>query len=122
MTLKTKLMLITFGISFFCCVAAQNFDDERSSNKETESNLISEQETIVVSENANIVPAPLQAEYDAVKNWSGSAAFTTADEWQNQRSTNIKDVLDYQPGVFAQQRNGAESARISIRGSGLGRQ
>ncbi len=42
-------------------------------------------------------------------------------QWQNQRADNVKDIVDYSPGVFAQPRNGAESDRLSIRGSGLTR-
>jgi len=57
-----------------------------------------------------------------VDNWSGSSSFNSAEFWQEQRAVNVKDILDFVPGVFAQQRNGAESTRLSIRGSGLGRQ
>jgi len=57
-----------------------------------------------------------------VDNWSGSSSFASAEFWQEQRAVNVKDILDFVPGVFAQQRNGAESSRLSIRGSGLGRQ
>ncbi len=82
----------------------------------------SEQPLIVVEESLKDIPAPLQAEAQRISDWSGSASISTSDDWQNQRSNNIKDVLDGITGIFAQQRNGAESARISIRGSGLGRQ
>ena len=50
-------------------------------------------------------------------------AVTQLDQtsWQDHRASIIKDVVDYAPGVFAQPRNGAESMRLSIRGSGLTR-
>jgi len=79
------------------------------------------QPKLVVTEQVPYVPAPLQNQAQQVKLWSGSASFNTAEYWQDQRAANIKDIMDFIPGVFAQQRNGAESARISIRGSGLGR-
>lgn len=49
----------------------------------------------------------------------GNASLTDKKEWDNQRATSVKDITDYIPGVIAQPRNGAESSRLSIRGSGL---
>lgn len=37
------------------------------------------------------------------------------------RTASLKDALDFTPGVFIQQRYGAEESRLSIRGSGLQR-
>ncbi|MDB5477944.1 MAG: hypothetical protein JWM96_439 [Alphaproteobacteria bacterium] len=39
--------------------------------------------------------------------------------FQNIHTATIKEIVDYSPGVLSQPRNGAESARLSIRGSGL---
>ena len=83
---------------------------------------ISVQAKVVVTGIAPYVPAPLRDQAQQVQLWSGSASFNAAEYWQDQRAANIKDIMDFIPGVFAQQRNGAESARISIRGLGLGRQ
>jgi len=83
---------------------------------------VSVQPVLEVKEELTFISAPLQEQAQQVSDWSGSASFSSAEYWQDQRATNIKDILDFIPGVFAQQRNGAESTRLSIRGSGLGRQ
>ncbi len=86
-------------------------------NKETEA--VAEQPLLVVSSDQS------NDEIDAISagmtTIAGGVSMQTADQWQSQKSTNIKDILNDVPGVFVQQRNGAESARISVRGSGLGR-
>ncbi|HEY5954269.1 MAG TPA: TonB-dependent receptor plug domain-containing protein, partial [Terrimicrobiaceae bacterium] len=51
----------------------------------------------------------------------GAAEVINADSYKRGRSTTIRDALDFAPGVFVQQRFGAEEARISIRGSGIQR-
>ena len=51
----------------------------------------------------------------------GAAEVIDADSYKRGRSTTIRDALDFAPGVFVQQRFGAEEARISIRGSGIQR-
>jgi len=108
---KMMMLMLLSGINL---ASAQNLDNDN--------NEVVEQALITVKDQVSNLPAPLQAEANRINNWAGSASLTTAEVWQNQRAANIKDVLDYIPGVFAQQRNGAESARISVRGSGLGRQ
>ncbi len=60
--------------------------------------------------------AQAEAEAQAVP---GNTSFIDEKSWSEQRATNIKDITDYVPGIFAQPRNGAESARLSVRGSGL---
>jgi len=52
---------------------------------------------------------------------AGATAFVDESVWLNQRATTLKDMVDFTPGVLAQPRNGAESLRLSIRGSGLTR-
>jgi iron complex outermembrane receptor protein len=60
-----------------------------------------------------------QAERE-MQNTPGSVQVVPDTQYRLQRSTTIKDVLDYVPGVFAQPKWG-EDARLSIRGSGLSR-
>ena len=114
MQLTIVLMLIAFSISPTWA--------EQNANNSIDQTDVAEQPVITVRDSSAKIPAPLPAEANRINAWSGSAALAVADAWQKQRAINIKDVLDFIPGVFAQQRNGAESARISIRGSGLGRQ
>jgi iron complex outermembrane receptor protein len=120
--IKLKILLVLF---FFIASSITLAEKIKSSNQTTDQDKnqdIVVQPDLVVTEKVPYVPAPLQQESQKVNNWAGSASFNAAEYWQDQRSANIKDILDFIPGVFAQQRNGAESARISIRGSGLGRQ
>ena len=49
----------------------------------------------------------------------GSATVIDRSQWTAQRASTIKEVTDFVPGVYAQPRNGAESQRLAIRGSGL---
>ena len=49
----------------------------------------------------------------------GAATFLDSGQWQGQQAGTIKDITDYVPGVYAQNRDGAESARLVVRGSGL---
>ncbi|WP_395374044.1 TonB-dependent receptor family protein [Marinicella sp. W31] len=58
----------------------------------------------------------------AITTLDGAASIENSNAWRQRRATNLKDMLDFVPGVFTTQRNGAESVRISVRGSGLGRQ
>lgn len=80
------------------------------------------EQTLITVSSYEQIPVPLRQEAAQTAEWAGSSNFITADQWNQQKSLNIKDLLDFSPGVFVQQRNGAESARVSIRGSGLGRQ
>jgi len=91
-------------------------------SENTDETTADEQPLMVVSESAQSIPEPLQQKAAEVSQWAGSGHFTTQDSWQGQRAINVRDLLDNIPGVYVQQRNGAESARLSIRGSGLGRQ
>lgn len=49
----------------------------------------------------------------------GSTALLPRREIQQTLATNLKDVLNFTPGVLAQSRYGSDEAQISIRGSGL---
>ncbi len=50
----------------------------------------------------------------------GGASVTEAREFADRLAVNFRDTLAFAPGVFAQARYG-EEARLSIRGSGIGR-
>ncbi|MGJ8662623.1 MAG: TonB-dependent receptor family protein [Marinicella sp.] len=112
-----KLMLI--GISFTSWAQQIELPAEQVDEQEND---IQVQPLMVVSSDVQSLPKPLQAEAITINKTAGGATIIDQDAWQNQRAVNIKDLLDFVPGVFVQQRNGAESARVSIRGSGLGRQ
>ena len=64
-------------------------------------------------------PTTAQAEQE-LRQIPGSVMVVPDTQFSLQRSTTIKDVLDYVPGVFAQPKWG-EDTRFSIRGSGLSR-
>ncbi len=49
----------------------------------------------------------------------GGTTLADQKEWTAQRAATVKDITQYIPGVMDQPRNGAESDRLSIRGSGL---
>jgi len=61
----------------------------------------------------------LQQAQENMTNIAGNASLVTDKAWTDQRADNIKDITDYMPGVIDQPRDGAESNRLSIRGSGL---
>ena len=56
----------------------------------------------------------------SIQNTPGAVAVVSSEEFEDRYALNVRDILRYTPGVFAQQRF-AEEARLSIRGSGLGR-
>jgi iron complex outermembrane receptor protein len=56
----------------------------------------------------------------AINYTPGAAAIVTSGEWRDQKTSTVKDMFDFTPGVWAQPKWG-EDARLSIRGSGLSR-
>lgn len=66
------------------------------------------------------VPSPATAREQA-RQTPGGVSVIEAKEFERGRVSNLKDMLDYAPGVFVQPRWGAEDARLSIRGSGIQR-
>jgi len=66
------------------------------------------------------VPSAQQAE-QALRAVPGGVDVIAAEEYKTGRASTMKDVLQWSPGVFIQERFGAEEARLSIRGSGLQR-
>ncbi|HEU5047184.1 MAG TPA: TonB-dependent receptor [Rickettsiales bacterium] len=72
----------------------------------------------------NPLPKPVtvneaRQEEEQVLNAPGGTSFTDDKAWSNQRATTIKDITDYIPGIIDQPHDGAESFRLSMRGSGL---
>lgn len=64
-------------------------------------------------------PTTAQADFN-LRQTPGSVTVIPDTQFNLQRSSTIKDVLDYVPGVFAQPKWG-DDTRLSIRGSGLSR-
>jgi iron complex outermembrane receptor protein len=52
---------------------------------------------------------------------AGGVNLLKADDYKRARVANIKDALDFAPGVYIQPRFGSDESRLSIRGSGLQR-
>lgn len=62
-----------------------------------------------------------EASQAALRQVPGGTNLIRAEDYQRGRASNLRDALDFQPGVFVQERFGAEEARLSIRGSGIQR-
>ncbi len=75
---------------------------------------------IVTAPKASLSNDNLEIAKEKINKISGGVAIVDAKELQNKFSYNVKDMLDYVPGVLAQPKAGQES-RLSIRGSGLSR-
>lgn len=58
---------------------------------------------------------------DQINRVPGGVDIIDSESYEKGRAANLKDVLDYSPGVYVQPRFGAEESRISIRGSGIQR-
>jgi iron complex outermembrane recepter protein len=69
-----------------------------------------------VSANVTVESETARAEIERVP---GGTALLPRKEIQQTLATNLKDVLNFTPGVLAQPRYGSDEAQISIRGSGL---
>ncbi len=73
----------------------------------------------------DVRPSPLTLREEIeqeLRSIPGGVSVTSDDQWNASRGLTVKDMLDYTPGIIAQPRNGAESSRLSIRGSGLAEQ
>jgi len=64
---------------------------------------------------------PIEAAMQDKWRIAGATDVVGSEQWDRQKATTLKDILDFTPGVLAQPRNGAEAMRLSIRGSGLTR-
>lgn len=69
----------------------------------------------------SLVTPPAEEARRRIERIPGGVGMVPADEIRDGRAQNVKDVLDFVPGVFAQPKYGQEDARLSIRGSGLSR-
>ncbi|MDP4790774.1 MAG: Plug domain-containing protein, partial [Verrucomicrobiales bacterium] len=65
--------------------------------------------------------ATLEEAREELMRQPGGTAIVDAEDYKRGRATNLKDALDFAPGVFVQPRFGAEESRLSIRGSGIQR-
>lgn len=66
------------------------------------------------------VPTAEQAK-EAIFTTPGGVAVIKAEEFRTGKAANMKDMLEYTPGVFVQPRMGSDESKISIRGSGINR-
>jgi iron complex outermembrane recepter protein len=77
----------------------------------------------VVVETPRLVPERQQTEEQAreeIQRVPGSTTVIPQTEIESARSSNLKDVLDFTPGVLIRPRVGAaDESQLSIRGSGL---
>jgi iron complex outermembrane receptor protein len=76
--------------------------------------------TIITAKKQSISADNFETAQEKIKKISGSASLVEAKDLQNKFAVTVKDMLDFVPGVIAQERSGQES-RLSIRGSGLSR-
>ena len=66
------------------------------------------------------VPTAAQAKKELLS-VPGGTDLIPAEQIRSGRASTMKDVLEYSPGVFVQERFGSDEARVSIRGSGIQR-
>lgn len=77
--------------------------------------------TIEVSDHAPrslVTPTREQAAQD-LQRVPGGASIVDAQSYRDGPTSNLQDVFEFAPGVFAQNRFGGDEVRISIRGSGI---
>lgn len=64
------------------------------------------------------VPDPEEAEA-ALERVPGGTTLIEAESYRDGPTSNLQDVLEFAPGVYAQNRFGGDEVRLSIRGSGI---
>ncbi len=78
--------------------------------------------TVQGQSEADSITMPSEAEArQAIQKTPGAVGFVSETELREGRTSTVKDMLDYVPGVYAQPKYGQEDARLSVRGSGLSR-
>ncbi|MGX2029904.1 MULTISPECIES: TonB-dependent receptor domain-containing protein [Methylocaldum] len=82
--------------------------------------------TLTITGEADTAPQALtvpniETAREQINRVPGGVDIIDAESYQKGRAANLKDVLDYSPGVYVQPRFGAEESRVSIRGSGIQR-
>lgn len=70
--------------------------------------------------NASLTAPTVEQARKEINNTPGAVAIVPAEAFKDQRTSTVKDMLDFVPGVWAQPK-WAEDTRLSIRGSGLSR-
>ncbi len=76
---------------------------------------------VVVNAKPGSITSPsIRTQESEVKKTAGSVLFIGSEKYKDRYANTIKDVVQDEPGVFAQTRYGQE-IRLSIRGSGIGR-
>jgi len=78
-------------------------------------------ETVITARKYSLTSPTVEILRREIERTPGGVSVVDAESYKRGRSNNLKDALDYAPGVFVQPRFGAEEARISIRGSGIQR-
>lgn len=76
--------------------------------------------TVVIEANRS-TSSPIDALRQKTADVAGATEFLSETDWADRRAITLKDMVDFTPGIVAQARNGAESMRLSVRGSGLTR-
>lgn len=116
MKLMKKLFLF-IGLCFFSreVIAIENLKNKDF--KPTDS--FFEKITVTASK-SSLSSDNLEIAKEKINKISGGVGIVESKELQSKFSYNVKDMLDYVPGVLAQPKAGQE-ARLSIRGSGLSR-
>ncbi|OYW77093.1 MAG: hypothetical protein B7Z26_10460, partial [Asticcacaulis sp. 32-58-5] len=84
------------------------------------SSALAQTPTVVVEANRSAAN-PIDSLRQKTADVAGATEFLSETDWANRRAVTLKDMVDFTPGIVAQARNGAESMRLSIRGSGLTR-
>ena len=112
--LRRKLSVWNFGRCFLACWAAFIGVVCLSVTPATAETQI----TITEGSPAPVIDDELQS-VEKISTVPGNASVVDQQAWANQRAATVKDITQYIPGVVDQPRNGAESDRLSIRGSGL---
>lgn len=82
--------------------------------------------TLTITGEADTAPQALtvpniETAREQINRVPGGVDIIDAESYQKGRAANLKDVLDYSPGVYVQPRFGGEESRVSIRGSGIQR-
>lgn len=76
---------------------------------------------IVQGEDGSLTVPTFAQAMERMKRIPGGMDLISGEEVRRGRASTLTDVLGFSPGVFVQERFGAEEARLSIRGSGLQR-
>ena len=113
---KTNQKFLSLKIFFILNILCLNICFKANANNDTQVLAT----TIITAEKQALSNDNLENSQEKIKKIAGSASLVESQDLQNKFAVTVKDMLDYVPGVVAQERSGQES-RLSIRGSGLSR-